>query len=154
MMWGRSYWLYDVVFELESSHPDIVASMLKFSTAGYPIDAAGRVTSTTTGRVKWQPKDDEITQTFADYNQAAPSAAAISIVLFESFVSYSQPFAAYEAPAAILDLVLAEPSGAIAKSYRNYIRSVFLPGIRKVRDILERHSATIEMPSKEWYVLP
>ena len=46
-------------------------------------------------------------------------------------------------PAAMLELIRAEPDGAIGLSYRRYARMALLPGIRLVGEILRQHGATI-----------
>ena len=71
------------------------------------------------------------------------------IGLVDLYTTFSQPFAA-ELPAAILEIIAAEPSGAVGLSYRRYVRSTLLPGIRRVAAILRSHSATIEWPSVAW----
>ena len=73
----------------------------------------------------------------------SPSAATSSIGVANACTTFSQPFAA-ELPAAILAIVAAEPSGVVGLSYRRYVQSTLLPGIRRVAAILRSHSATIE----------
>ena len=48
-------------------------------------------------------------------------------------------------PAAILEIVLDTPSSALGLTYRRYIKTAFLPGIRRVAELLRAHSATIEV---------
>ena len=48
-------------------------------------------------------------------------------------------------PAAILEIVLDTPNSALGLSYRRYIKAAFLPGTRRVAEILRAHSATIEV---------
>ena len=48
-------------------------------------------------------------------------------------------------PAAILEIVLDTPSSVLGLSYRRYIKTAFLPGIRRVVELLRAHSATIEV---------
>ena len=67
----------------------------------------------------------------------------MAIGAVDMVTALSQPFTA-ELPAAILDIVAAEPLGAIGLSYRRYVQSTLLPGIRRVAAILRSHSATIE----------
>ena len=48
-------------------------------------------------------------------------------------------------PAAILEIVLDTPSSVLGLSYRRYITTAFLPGVRRVAELLRAHSATIEV---------
>ena len=43
-----------------------------------------------------------------------------------------------------------ETAAAIAESYRRYVRTVLLPGVQAVAELLKTHAATIEWPPKEW----
>jgi hypothetical protein len=80
---------------------------------------------------------------------AAPSAAANSIWLTDAFFLFRQPYS-FELPQAILDVAAADPSGAIAEGYRRYVRTVLVPGLHAVAELLKTHAATIEWPTKEW----
>ena len=71
------------------------------------------------------------------------------IGLVDLYTTFSQPFAA-ELPAAILEIIAAELSGAVSLSYRRYVRSTLLPAIRRVAAILRSHAATIEWPPVAW----
>jgi hypothetical protein len=64
-------------------------------------------------------------------------------------LTFAQPYCD-ELPQAILDVVAAEPTGAIAQSYRRYIRTVWVPALQHVAELLKAHSAVIEWPTKEW----
>eukprot|EP01052_Picozoa_sp_SAG31_P083575 SAG31_NODE_43754_length_265_cov_1.722892_1_plen_68_part_01 len=46
-------------------------------------------------------------------------------------------------PAAMLELIRAEPDGAVGRSYQRYVRMALLPGIRLVGEILRQHGATV-----------
>ena len=48
-------------------------------------------------------------------------------------------------PAAILVIVLDTPSSVLGLAYRRYIKTAFLPRIRRVAELLRAHSATIEV---------
>jgi hypothetical protein len=45
------------VFEMEASHPEVVADMLAFSTAMFPIGVDGKMMSARSGKVYWDPAD-------------------------------------------------------------------------------------------------
>ena len=89
--------------------------------------------------------DSHLTEAFSNHSLGSPSAAAASIGAVDAYTTFSQPYDA-ELPAAAI-LVAAEPSGAVGLSYRRYVKSTLLPGIRRVAAILRSHAATIEWPS-------
>ena len=103
------------------------------------------------GSVAWAPRQAsaQLTETFPNMTWGSPSAAATAIGAVDLYTTFSKPFTA-ELPAAILEIIAAEPSGAVGLSYRRYVRSTLLPGIRRVAAILRSHSATIEWPSVAW----
>ena len=80
---------------------------------------------------------------------AAPSAAAVMIWLADALGKYAQPYC-FELPQAILNIVAAEPAGAVAESYRRYMRTVLVPQVETAANLLTAHAATIEWPPKEW----
>ena len=92
--------------------------------------------------------DSHLTEAFSNHSLGSPSAAAASIGAVDAYTTFSQPYTA-ELPAAAI-LVAAEPSGAVGLSYRRYVKSTLLPGIRRVAAILRSHAATIEWPSVAW----
>eukprot|EP01052_Picozoa_sp_SAG31_P060479 SAG31_NODE_19651_length_595_cov_1.149194_1_plen_57_part_10 len=51
--WARHLYVQQTVAQLEDSHPELAASLVALSAKGYPIGADGRVTSMTSGAVKW-----------------------------------------------------------------------------------------------------
>eukprot|EP01052_Picozoa_sp_SAG31_P001736 SAG31_NODE_58_length_29669_cov_20.244978_27_plen_182_part_00 len=152
------------VVTLEDSQPEVVLKMSAMAAVLYPIDDAGRVvrageaaaaaeargmqeTNTT-----WTPHSTAtLTQVFENHLRDAPSAAACQISLFDFFLSMGKPFT-QESPLAILGVISAEPTGAIAQSWRGWIRTVFVPMLKRVVDILEKHSAAIEWPDSGWLV--
>ena len=85
--------------------------------------------------------EDEIT--------ALPSAAACSVRNADFILTRKTPYCD-ELPQAILDVIAAEPTGTIAHSYRRYIRTVWVPGVQHVAELLKAHSAVIEWPTIEW----
>ena len=106
--------------------------------------------SARSGTVRWDPDlPAQLTGNFGDYTLAAPSAAAMSIYTVDAFAMHGQPHCS-QLPQAILDAVAAEPTGAIAESYRRYVRTVLVPGIQDVAELLKAHAATIEWPPIEW----
>ena len=69
--------------------------------------------------------------------------------MVNAILTFAKPYCD-ELPQAILDIVAAEPTGAIAHSYRRYIRTVWVPGVQHVAELLKAHSAVIEWPTIEW----
>jgi hypothetical protein len=140
------------VSEMEASHPEVVAEMLAFSTAMFPIGADGKATSARSGKVYWDPSPStQLARTLEDEISALPSAAACSVRCVDAIQTLHQPYCD-ELPQAILDVIAADPTGAIAHSYRRYIRTVWVPGVQHVAELLKAHSAVIEWPTKDWLV--
>lgn len=89
----RRYFIADLVFELESSHPAVVAEMLLATASFSFISDDGIVRSGRTGKVNWEPWDKAIlTNTFAQYSKADLSAAAMVIAGTNDFIVLSQPY--------------------------------------------------------------
>ena len=129
---------------------EVVAEMLAFSTVAYPIGTNGKVTSAGSGSVHWDPDPPaQLTRNFGFINFGLRSAAAVSIRNVDIVHTWQQPYCD-ELPQAILDVVPANPTGSIANSYRRYIRTVWVPGVQHVADVLHAHSAVIEWPTIEW----
>jgi hypothetical protein len=151
--WARYSYVQDAVFEMETSHPEAVAAMLSFSTAiwiGLGIGEDGKMRSFRSRKVFWEPDvPAQLTGIFGDYIGGAPSAAAVSIYLADAFSTHRQPYC-FELPQTILDVVAANPAGAIAESYYRYVRTALVPGVRAVGELLKAHAATIEWPPIEW----
>lgn len=150
LMHARFGYVVDTVFEMEASHPESVAEMLALCAALFPVGADGKVTSARSGRVMWEPSlPTQLARTFDDDSEAMPSAAACSVRLRDVVLTNAKPYCD-ELPQAILGVVAAEPTGAIAHSYRRYIRTVWVPGLQHVAELLKAYSAVIEWPTKDW----
>ena len=124
--------------------------MLAFSTPMFPIGVDGKVTSARSGKLYWDPSvPSQLTTTSEDEISALPSAAACSVRNADFILTSAKPYCD-ELPQAILDVVAAEPTGTIAHGYRHYIRTVWVPGVQHVAELLKAHSAVIEWPTKDW----
>ena len=136
------------VVDLESSHPDVVEEMLASSVQLFPIGADGVCRSVRSGTVRWAPRVSaaQLTEAFRYTSHAQGSAAAVSILSVDAALTWGEPYCA-EMPAAMLELIKAEPDGAVGQSYRRYVRMALLPGIRLVGEILRQHGATIGAPA-------
>jgi hypothetical protein len=147
---ARYCYVAHTVFEMEASHPEVVAEMLALSAAMFPVGADGKVTSARSGTLYWERSvPTQLTMAFGSNLLAMPSAAACSVRIVDTVLTYAKAFCD-ELPQAILDVVAAEPTGAIAHSYRRYIRTVWVPGVQHVAELLKAHSAVIEWPTIEW----
>eukprot|EP01052_Picozoa_sp_SAG31_P005260 SAG31_NODE_228_length_19803_cov_29.496498_15_plen_187_part_00 len=136
------------VVDLESNHPDVVEEMLASSVQMFPIGADGVCRSSRSGSVVWAPRVSaaQLTEAFESTNHGFGSAAAASIANSDLFLALAQPYCA-EMPAAMLELIKAEPDGAVGQSYRRYVRMALLPAVRLVGEILQQHGATIGAPA-------
>jgi hypothetical protein len=133
-----------VVFEMETSHSEVVALVLSFSAALYTIGADGKLRSVRSGKVYWVPDlPAQLTQSFDDMVFAASSAAVNSISYADTFSMIGQPYY-FELPQTIVDVIATEPAGTIAESYRRYVRTVLVPGVQAVAELLKAHAASIE----------
>ena len=147
-LWSISYargsFVGSSVVDLESSHPDVVEEMLASSVQMFPIGAGGVCRSSRSDNVLWAPRVSaaQLTEAFGFTLHGCGSAAAASIAGADSASTWGEPYCA-EMPAAMLELIKAEPDGAVGQSYRRYVRMALLPGIRLVGEILRQHGATI-----------
>ena len=62
---------------------------------------------------------------------------------------YSKPNCK-EVPTAILDHLTADPTSALADSFRRYARRSMVPAMRRVTELLETHGAVVELPPVAW----
>ena len=148
---GRYSYVFETVGQLESTHPQAVADMLAHAASMYTVGLDRIARRVGDGSIYWAPRQasSQLTEAFPHHGHGSPSAAAMAIGTVDIFSALSQPFTA-ELPAAILEVVAAEPSGAVGLSYRRYVQTALLPGIRRVAAILRSHAATIEWPSVAW----
>eukprot|EP01052_Picozoa_sp_SAG31_P020335 SAG31_NODE_1523_length_8012_cov_39.769240_10_plen_181_part_00 len=147
IFYARQSFVGSSVVDLESNHPDVVEEMLASSVQMFPIGADG-VCRSRSGNVRWAPRVSaaQLTEVFEVYIHGFGSAAAVSILGGDSALTLGEPYCA-EMPAAMLELIKAEPDGAVGQSYRRYVRMALLPGVRLVGEILRQHGATIGAPA-------
>ena len=121
----------------------MVEEMLASSVQLLPIGADG-VCRSRSGTVAWAPRVSaaQLTEVFGYTGHGYGSAAAYSIAGADGVLTWAQPYCA-EMPAAMLELIKAEPDGAVGQSYRRYVRMALLPVVRLVGEILRQHGATI-----------
>ena len=121
--------------------------MLAFSVKIFPIGMDGMCRSRA-GKVRWAPRVSvaQLTEVFGYTDYGYGSAAAASIARAATMLTLGEPYCA-EMPAAMLELIKAEPDGVVGQSYRRYVRMALLPGIRLVGEILRQHGATIGAPA-------
>eukprot|EP01052_Picozoa_sp_SAG31_P061062 SAG31_NODE_20173_length_581_cov_7.045643_1_plen_159_part_10 len=119
---ARAYFVGNSVVDLESNHPDVVEEMLAFSVKMFPIGADG-VCRNRSGRVGWAPRVStaQLTEAFGYGMHGCGSAAAASISIADALFMHGEPYCA-EMPAAMLELIKAEPDGAVGQNYRRYVR--------------------------------
>ena len=148
---ARASFVLNTVHQMESSHPDAVSAMLAHAASMFVVGPDGTARSAGSGRVMWKPRlaSAQITEAFADRAWGFPSAAAWAIGAADHFTTYSQPYCA-GLPAAVLEIVAAEPFSAVGLSYQCYVRSTYLPGVRRIAAVLREHAAAIEWPSVAW----
>ena len=144
---ARASFVGSSVVDLESSHPDVVEEMLASSVQLFPIGVDG-VCRNRSGNVRWAPRVSaaQLTEVFGYFGHGYGSAAAASIAAADSALTWGEPYCA-EMPAAMLELIRAEPDGAVGQSYRRYVRMALLPVVRSVGEILRQHGATIGAPA-------
>eukprot|EP01052_Picozoa_sp_SAG31_P002830 SAG31_NODE_102_length_25175_cov_10.778553_22_plen_164_part_00 len=149
---ARASFVSSSVVDLESNHPDVVEEMLASSVKFHPIGVDGACRSSRSGTVHWAPRVSaaQLTEVFAFYNRGSGSAAAASIATADGALTWGEPYCA-EMPAAILELIKAEPDSAVGQRYRRYVRMALLPGIRLVGEIVQQHGATIGAPA--WFAI-
>ena len=141
---ARQGFIGSTVVDLESNHPDVVEEMLASSVQMFPVGVDGLCRSSRSGSVMWAPRVSaaQLTEVFGNVGYGFGSAASASIATADLALTMGEPFCA-EMPAAMLELINAEPNGAVGQSYRRYVRMVLLPEIRLVGEILRQHGATI-----------
>eukprot|EP01052_Picozoa_sp_SAG31_P038751 SAG31_NODE_5236_length_2658_cov_5.864009_1_plen_166_part_00 len=148
MVYARMSFVGSSVVDLESNHPDVVEEMLASSVQMFPIGVDGVCRSSRSGSVQWAPRVSaaQLTEVFGYTNHGYGSAAAASIATADFALTWGEPFCA-DMPAAMLELIKAEPDGAVGQSYRRYVRMALLPVVRLVGEILRQHGATIGAPA-------
>ena len=73
----------------------------------------------------------------------------MAIALADFVTMHSKPFC-NELPTAILDHLTADPTSALADSFRRYARRSMVPAMRRVTELLQTHGAVVELPSVAW----
>ena len=103
------------------------------------------------GKVRWKPRltSAQITEAFAERTWGFPSAAAFAVAGADGYTALGQPYCA-ELPTAVLEIIAAEPSSAIGLNYQRYVRSTYLPAVRRIAAVLRDRAAAIEWPSVAW----
>eukprot|EP01052_Picozoa_sp_SAG31_P034546 SAG31_NODE_4054_length_3633_cov_1.767402_3_plen_278_part_00 len=139
---SRYSFVLDAVFGLENTHPEVVADLLAFSTAIFPIDDDGRTMRPDRVTPMWKPIQPSLTRSFGALSFTAPSAKSASVALGDTYHLMSQPHT-YEMPQVIHELIVAEPTSELAVHYRKYIRTVLVPMMRQVTTALQVHGPTI-----------
>ena len=133
-----------MVAELEASHTEIFAEMLAASSVLFPVGVDGLVRSARSGRVLWdEPLASNFTCTVGNIWAMQPSAAVCSIVTAFGNLNLRQPYG-MELPAQMVQLIEAEPTGAIACRWRRAVEAALLPALSRIVDLLQEFSATIE----------
>eukprot|EP01052_Picozoa_sp_SAG31_P000485 SAG31_NODE_14_length_37953_cov_109.719660_19_plen_583_part_00 len=147
---ARHAMVLQIVGRLQEGHPDVVEEMLSLANGViYELQTAGTVIASS-GTLRWAPNlPSELTRAMDDHQFAAPTGAACVIAGHDSFAVVSKPYC-FEMPIAILDLIVAEPTGKIAEIFRSYSRHTLMPLLRRVMDTLQEHAAYLELPTKEW----
>eukprot|EP01052_Picozoa_sp_SAG31_P069218 SAG31_NODE_28040_length_416_cov_0.854890_1_plen_125_part_01 len=77
----RKAYLYDALFEIESSHPEVLAEMVSLAAPIVAIGEDGVARSTRSGNVHWDPaiaKRAQLTKAFGTDYYAALSAASVA----------------------------------------------------------------------------
>ena len=149
---ARQSFVADTVHRMESSHPGAVGAMLAHAASMLVVGPDGAARSQNTGRVHWKPRlaSAQITEgAFPERGWGFPSAAAAAIGSADLITVFSQPYCA-ELPAAVLEVVAAEPSSAVGLSFQRYVRTAYLPAVQRIAAVLREHAAAIEWPSVAW----
>ena len=149
---ARQSFVIDTVFQMESSHPDAVGAMLAHAAFMFVVGPDGAARTAGSGTVYWKPRlaSAQITEAFAERTWGFPSAAAFAVGVADAFTAMSQPYCA-ELPAAVLEIVAAEPSSAIGMGYKRYVRSAYLPaaGARRRHRVAVRGLAEGDVPGQD-----
>ena len=149
---ARQSFVLDTVHRMESSHPDAVGAMLAHAASMFVVGPDGAARSLRSGTVRWTPRlaSAQITEAFAERSWGYPSAAAFAIAVADGYITMSQPYCA-ELPAAVLEIVAAEPSSAIGMGYKRYVRSAYLPaaGARRRHRVAVRGLTEGDVPGQD-----
>lgn len=126
----RIGFLYDAVPKMEKSHSEAAAEMLALCLAAglFKIGAGGAVGGPTAGQDYWVPRGREaqLTEAFPNAFFSPRTAGAMVIASTDHFVSQSQPYTAV-LPAAVLEIVEAEPTSELSASYCRWFRTAVYP---------------------------
>lgn len=149
---SRVQWVGGAVVELEVTAPEVVEQVLRLTDrGGYVVNAQGQAVSLRSGGVYWDQatRPDGITRTQGEFNFGYDSAAACAIALADFMTFYSKALCK-ELPTAILDHLTADPTSPLADSFRRYARRSMVPVMRRVTELLQNHSAVVELPPVAW----
>ena len=148
------------MFEIEASHPELVATMLTDAAKVWPrgptgepkysIQEDGNVKRTGDGTIFWPSRtDDQLTENFSVNTYCPPSAAGVVISTSHGFMLMQRAFTA-ELPRVIMDIAAADPTDPVSVGYRRYIKTVWNPSVQRVAKILQAHSSVMENPPMSW----
>eukprot|EP01052_Picozoa_sp_SAG31_P042249 SAG31_NODE_6651_length_1937_cov_1.539173_1_plen_394_part_00 len=142
LTYSRQAFVAATIFELEGSNPEVVEKITPFIAKAFPPGDDGNLSIG--GHIVWRPTLPQgLTRVFGSNFLSAPSAAAVGGLIVDAMTSISTPWCD-ELPTAILDLISAEPTCAVAESYRRFIRVEQLQYVERIAKALIVHSATIE----------
>eukprot|EP01052_Picozoa_sp_SAG31_P042184 SAG31_NODE_6617_length_1950_cov_1.607780_1_plen_181_part_00 len=148
----RKAFLYDAVFALESSHPEVVAEMLTLGSHIVAVGPDGVARSAGSGNVHWNPavvNRRSLTRSAGVYYHGARSAASIAIANADSLFLMQNAYTDV-LPRKLLEVVVAEPNSPAAEHYRRWIQTCFIVETRRVAEILIAHTGVVDWPPTEW----
>eukprot|EP01052_Picozoa_sp_SAG31_P017985 SAG31_NODE_1254_length_9087_cov_12.553071_11_plen_197_part_00 len=117
LQWTRSFFVAEAVHILEQSHPDVVTAMVATAeTVGARVwqeTGDGRVLSRRFGMAIFETETWGLTVAFENLYKICPTKASSMVMVTDLLLSNMSPFC-HEMPRAVLDLVHAEPTCAVA----------------------------------------
>eukprot|EP01052_Picozoa_sp_SAG31_P014210 SAG31_NODE_874_length_11319_cov_3.145098_11_plen_136_part_00 len=129
---------------LEQSHPDVVQELSTFTEIYFEVTEDGMWKALGSGIVydyrMDQPKT--IMKTYGAHASRAPTGCGVAIMVASAVASASFPLCR-EAPTAILNVIMAEPSSEIAKLYQCWVRTALLPLFGQIVQMIQERGAAM-----------
>eukprot|EP01052_Picozoa_sp_SAG31_P031499 SAG31_NODE_3343_length_4381_cov_12.838393_4_plen_218_part_00 len=135
----------EAVWLLESTDPEAVARMKKFSEPMFGESKDGKVASKQSGFVGYDgaaKAKPALTQTVQAMNWRAKSSSSMMVGIYHFMQLVAFPFSTV-IPTDVRQKIEADPTCDLAMRYRDYVRTNLVPQISKMSDILNAHAVTL-----------
>eukprot|EP01052_Picozoa_sp_SAG31_P012309 SAG31_NODE_718_length_12607_cov_21.723937_1_plen_486_part_00 len=154
LSWLRFQFVSGAVEVLSMSAPETVEHMLEQCAKIYTVSAdRTQSVSMRDESLFWElsKRGTELTMAVSDGKLGFDSAAASAIAMSDLKLSSSQPFC-LELPNVLHESLADDATSLLSHRFRSYAKHSFVPGLRRVANLLEEHSAVVPTPPTAWFV--